>query len=159
MRKFKLRFSVRSLLIVLVLFAVVFAWIVSLKNDRDEQTTTADFLDENFAYLLERDVDFKQRRFVVKDRDGQLLGNNLPVRNPKIHRNGWAEIVEPRYDHVYITDKTELSSKQLSSAFEKLPGLKSAMIHKELYNDAEITELREQFPDLEIYTATLLATE
>ena len=65
----------------------------------------------------------------------------------------------PRYDHVYVTDKTELSSKQLSSAFEKLPGLKSAMIHKELYNDTEIAELQEQFPDLEIYTTTLLAAE
>ena len=72
MRKFKLRFSVRSLLIVLVFFAVVFAWIVSLKNERDEQARTADFLDENFAYLLERDVDFRRRRFVVEDPDGQL---------------------------------------------------------------------------------------
>jgi hypothetical protein len=159
MRQWKVRFSVRTLLFASVALGISIAWVVSSKNIRLEQSETADFLHENAVYLAEHGVNFKRHNFVVGDGDDpyQFIANSLPVRDPSIARNHWAEIGSRGYEHAYVTNKTNLTTEELSEALGKLPWLKSASIHEELYTDAEIERLKEHFPMIAFHRHTLIA--
>ena len=157
MRQWKLRFSVRSLLIATAIFGITIAWVVSSRNVRVAQSNTADFLHENAVYLSERGLNFKRQNFFVGDRFEDLVGNSLPIRDPSAARNHWTEIGSRGYEHAYVTNKTKLSFEQLSTSLEKLPWLKSATIHEELYNDAEVERLGERFPNIVFHSSILIA--
>ena len=148
MRQWKLRFSVRTLLLASAIVGISMAWLVSSRNVRVAQSETADFLHENSVYLFERGLNFKRHNFSVGDRMDDLVGNNLPVRNPAAARNHWTEIMSNGYDHAYITNKTTISIEDLTECLRKLPWLKSASIHEDLYNDVEIEGLKERFPNV-----------
>ena len=45
----------------------------------------------------------------------------------------------------------------VSTSLEKLPWLKSATIHEELYNDAEVERLGERFPNIVFHSSILIA--
>ena len=157
MRQHNMRFSIRSLLLATAIFGISIAWIVSSRNVRIVQSDTADFLHENSIYLFEPGLKFKRHNFFVGDGLDDLVGNNLPVRDPNAVRNYWKEIGSHGYEHAYITNKTKLSFEQLSASLQKLPWLKSATIHENLYNDAEIESLEVRFPNVVFNIAILIA--
>ena len=157
MRRWKLRFSVRTLLLASAIVGISMAWLVSTRNVRVAQSETADFLHENSVYLLERDLNFKRHSFLVGDGLDDLVGNKLPIRNPAAVRNHWTAIVSKGYDHAYITNKTTLSIDDLAECLQKLPWLKSASIHEDLYSGVEVNRLEERFPNVAFDICILIA--
>ena len=68
------------------ILGISIALVVFSRNVRVMQSATADFLHINSVYLSEPGLNFRRHNFLVGDRLDDLVGNNLPVRDPDTFR-------------------------------------------------------------------------
>ena len=149
------RFTTRSLLIVVTVIAICLAYHI---DQVKRESRTADRLAANKCFVFEKNPDNVYQSFTIVH-SGEMVRNNIPIRNSEFETSLLMRLTSYHYDHVYVTDKSKLTPNELIAELHNMPWLRSVSVDKNRYSDLERQKIAKQLKNVKIQIVDLLAVD